>query len=334
VTAKKIDTTRLQRLARAYAETAVFHAALDLELFTHIAGGADSIATLASAMDTSLLNAERLVVAVLALGLLEKDGDRLRNASDAERYLVRGIPAYASDWMLFTRADVPDWFRLTTLLQDKTPPTTLGMYADLSVASARAYHAATYSIGMGAGKRFCRRVDLSHRHKLLDVGGGSGAYSINAVKSFPALTAVVLDLPAVIEVTREYLERNGVSDRIAVLAGDFTVSAFPSDCDAAVMASNLPIYNETMIQAVVRKVHDALVPGGEFHLIGEMLNDDGCGPLDPALWGINEAVCRSAGKAHTIAQCVGYFRTAGFLDIAVEEFVPGTLQRVSGIKAD
>lgn len=129
MTAQKIDTTRLQRLARAYAETAVFHAALDLELFTHITNGADSTAALASAMDTSLLNAERLVVAVLALGLIEKDGDRLRNAGDAERYLVRSSPAYAADWMLFTRADVPDWFRLTTLLQDKTPSTTLGMTA-------------------------------------------------------------------------------------------------------------------------------------------------------------------------------------------------------------
>ena len=102
--------------------------------------------------------------------------------------------------------------------------------------------------------------------------------------------------------------------------------------DWAVMASNLPIYNEETIAAVVRKVYAALLPGGEFHLVGEMLDADGCGPLDPALWGMYEAVCGSAGKAHTVTQCTGYFEQAGFVDVGAVEFVAGTLQRVSGTK--
>ena len=51
------------------------------------------------------------------------------------------------------------------------------------------------------------------REHVLDLGGGSGAYSINAVKTYPNLTAVVLDLPPVVVVTREYLAANGVSTR-------------------------------------------------------------------------------------------------------------------------
>lgn len=327
-----VDTTRLQRIARAYSESAVFYAALDLALFTHLQRGADTPQALAGAMDVSPLNAERLVTVLLAMGLITSDGERLANAADSARYLVQGEAAYAADWMMFTRDDVPAWFRLTEILRDKREPTTLGMYEDQSVEAARAYHAATYSIGMGAGKRFCKHVDLSRRRRLLDIGGGSGAYSINAVQQFPGLRAVVLDLPAVIEVTQEYLERNVVTDHIDTLAGDFTTIRFPANCDAAVMASNLPIYNEETIQHVVNKVHDALLPGGEFHLIGEMLDDDGCGPLDPALWGMYEAVCGSAGKAHTKAQCAGYLRDAGFTTVTDAEFVPGTLHRVTGIK--
>jgi hypothetical protein len=99
------------------------------------------------------------------------------------------------------------------------------------------------------------------------------------------------------------------------------------------MASNLPIYDESVIQLVVKKVHTALLPGGEFHLIGEMLDDDRSGPLDAALWGMNEALCHSGGKAHTIAQCIGYFKQAGFTRISDEVFVPGVLHRVTGFKA-
>lgn len=334
MTSERIDTTRLQRISRAYTETAVFYTALDLDVFSHVAAGADDLPALARAIGISALNAERLVTVLLAMKLLERREGRLVNAPDAARFLVRGQPHYVGDWMTFTRADIPKWFRLTEILTDPAPPTRLGMYADLTVESARAYHAATYGIGMGAGRRFCRTVDLATRRKLLDLGGGSGAYSINAVRHFPQLRAVVLDLPPVVTVTREYLQAHGVADRVDAVAGDFTVSAFPTDCDVAVMASNLPIYAPDVIGEVVAKVYRALLPGGEFHLIGEMLDADGNGPLDPALWGMYEAVCGTSGRAHTVTQCIDYLRAAGFERVAAADFVPGILVRVSGHKAE
>ena len=68
----------------------------------------------------------------------------------------------------------------------------LGKYGEFTVEKARAYHKATYSIGMGAGRRFSRQVDLSGRSRLMDLGGGSGAYSIVATEKFEGLKAVVL----------------------------------------------------------------------------------------------------------------------------------------------
>ena len=333
MTETRVDTVRLQRFARAYCESAVLYAALDLGLFTHVAQGARTGPALVAAMGIPALQVERLVAVVRAMGLLESDGAALSNAPDADKFLVKGRPGYAADWLMFTRDSVPEWFRLTDHLKASQPPTTLGMYEHLTVEEARKYHAATFSVGAGAARRFTRRVDLSGRRRLLDLGGGSGAYSIAAVKTWPQLSAVVLDLPPVTVVTREYLERAGVTDRVTTLPGDFTVTPLPTDIDAAVMASNLPIYDEDVIRRVVARVHDALLPGAEFHLIGEMLRDDRSGPLDAALWGMNEALCHSGGKAHTISQCVGYFRQAGFTRISDEEFVPDILHRVSGVKA-
>ena len=327
----RVDTTRLQHLARAYTESATFFAALDFELFTHVAGAAGSVAELAVAMDVLELDAERLVTACLALGLLEWQDGRLANAPDAARFLVKGEPRYAEPWMTFTRPDVGDWFRLSEIMRTKRQPTVLGMYADLTVEQAQAYH---YSIGMGAGRLFARTVDLTGRKKLLDLGGGSGAYSINAVKTYPDLQAVVLDLPPVVEVTKEYLQENGVSDRVSTLGADFTADEFPNDVDCAVMASNLPIYDETVVAQVIAKAHGALLPGGEMHLVGEMVEDDRTGPLDAAMWGLSEALSGGAGKAHTIGQCKEYFQAAGFENVSDEEFVPGTLHRVFGTKAN
>lgn len=330
---KSIGTTRLQRIARAYTESATFYAALDLGLFSHVDSGHDTVEKLASAMDILPLNAERLVTAVQAMGLVQQDGGQLINAPDAKRYLVRGQPAYAEAWMTFTRPQVADWFTLTEHLRDKTPPMLLGKYVDMTVDDARAYHAATFSVGMGAGRRFARQVDLSGRKLLLDLGGGSGAYSINAVQTYPGLRAVVFDLPPVVEVAEDYLAEADVAGRVTTRAGDFTRDPFPEGVDAIVMASNLPIYDEDVIAGVVARAFEALEPGGEMHLVGEMLNDDRSGPVDAAMWGLSEALNHSGGKAHTIAQCRGYFAAAGFAAITDTVFVEGVLHRVTGTKA-
>ncbi|MDA1075270.1 MAG: methyltransferase, partial [Proteobacteria bacterium] len=207
----------------------------------------------------------------------------------------------------------------------------LGMYDDtFTVERAREYHKATYSIGMGAARRFHRQVDLSDRRKIMDLGGGSGCYCIVAAQTYPQIKAEVLDLPMVVEVTREYLAENQVTDNVIATACDFTRDRLPEDADVAIMASNLPQYSREIITAVVQRVHDALLPGGEFHLIGEMIDGDGRGPLAPALWGLAEAVSHSTGLAHSVDDCVGYFRAAGFKDIEVSEFIPQTLTRVCG----
>jgi SAM-dependent methyltransferase len=328
------DTTRLQRMARAYTETAVLWAALDLGLFTAVAGGASDEDAVALACGVSRLDAERLVVCCLTLDLLRIEGGQLVNPPDVARFLVQGDRSYAGPWMTFTRRDVPGWFRIAELMTDGPEPTLLGMYEDLTVERAREYHQATYSIGMGAGRRFTRTVDLSGRKRMLDLGGGSGAYSINVVQTHTDMTAVVFDLPPVVEVTREFLVENRVADRVEAIAGDFTADPLPDDCDVVVMASNLPIYDADVIAAVVARAHDALLPGGEMHLIGEMLDDDRRGPADAAMWGINELLCGGLGRAHTIADCIGYFERAGFGGVEVTEFIPGTLQRVSGRKPD
>jgi len=46
------------------------------------------------------------------------------------------------------------------------------------------------------------------------------------------------------------------------------------------------MYGREAIAAVVKKAHDAVLPGGEMHLIGETLNADRTGPADAAMWGL------------------------------------------------
>jgi len=268
--ATRPDTTRLQRLAHSYRDSAALMAAVELGLFTRVACGAETEAAVAQALDLTPTNAERLVTACVALGLLVRDGDRVRNAPDVARFLVEDEPTYAGPWMLFSKPDWNEWGRLAGHL-GRRDSVVLGKYAHgFTVEQARRYHEATYSIGMGA------------------------------------------------------------ADRVTAQAGDFTRDPLPAGADVVIMASNLPQYNREIIQTVITRAFAALSPGGEMHLIGEMLDDRRGGPRDPALWGLAEALWGSTGVAHSVAECRAYFERAGARDVAVHEFVAGVLTRVTG----
>ncbi|MBV8411873.1 MAG: hypothetical protein JOY64_29885, partial [Alphaproteobacteria bacterium] len=85
----RLDTTRLQRMAQAYWESAALMAAVELDVFTAIGRGHDTIATVAKAVDITERNAERLLTALTAMTLLERDGERFANAADVQRFLVK-----------------------------------------------------------------------------------------------------------------------------------------------------------------------------------------------------------------------------------------------------
>ncbi|MEC9347858.1 MAG: methyltransferase [Pseudomonadota bacterium] len=332
MTTPRPDTVRLQRIAKAHWETGALYAAIDLGVFTHISGGANTFDSLGAAAGIGTRNAMRLLDVLAAMGLVERDAaGRYANTADVERFLVKDKPTYAGTWMTFLRESWGDWNRMADHLQ-RQETDRLGMYDDLTVESAREYHAATSSIGFGAARKFHRDVDLRGRKRIMDLGGGSGAYCIIAAETIPGIEAVVLDLPPVVEVTREYIAEHGVGDRVSAAACDFTKDPLPTGCDVAIQASNLPIYDTPIIKGLVQRIFDALEPGGEYHLVGEILDDDRMGPIGPALWGLYEAIPGSTGHGHTEAECIGYLEAAGFTGVTATPFVPGTLTRVSGRK--
>ena len=331
-TKQPLTTVRLQNIAQSYGQSAALMAAVELDVFTAISNGAGTFEEVAAAIDIHPTNAERLMVLLCAAGVVEVENRRLRNAEDTERFLVSGKPGFMGPWITFTKPQWNEWGRLGEHLRVKDLK-DLGSIGEITVEEARRYHRSTLSIGLGAGRRFVHHVDLSGRKKIMDIGGGSGGYCISAVNAHPHLAAVILDLPPVCVVATEILEQHGVGDRVKAVPCDFTKDPFATDCDVAIMASNLPMYARDVIAAVVAKAHDALLPGGQMHLIGEMTNDERTGPWGPAYWGLGQAISHSKGLAHSVADVRGYFEAAGFTHVEHLDFIPGSLDRMVGTKA-
>ncbi len=329
---EKLNTVRLQNISYGHRQSAVLRAAIELGLFTAVSEGASTFSRIAGALGISELNAERLVVACASTGLMQKSGDGYANASDVERFLVKGKQSYIGPWLLYATRDFADWNNLKDHLTSAEAPRFLGMYENLTDEMAKEYHEATYSVGLGAGFLFAKNVDMRQRTLILDLGGGSGAYCIAAIQKYPHLKAIVMDFEPVIKMTKTFISRWDLEDKISTLAGNFTADPLPEGPDVIIQASNLPQYNQEGLEHVMAKGYAALVAGGEYHVVGETVSDAKDGPLGPALWGLSEVFYGSFGRAHSEKEVRTYLENVGFVDVEIHEFIPGSLTRITGYK--
>lgn len=332
---KKIKgTSRLQQIGNAFKQAATLWAAVELDLFTQISGGADTVRAASAKLEITEENAEKLMTACTALGLLEKDGDRYSNAYDVERFLVKGSPYYLGTWVLMGKNSYDAWKNLGEALKGKGEANILGSYEKVweTPEGARWLTEATYSAGYGAGQKLAREFDFSNHELLVDLGGGSGAYCIAAAQSNSRLRAIVFDHKNVCAVAAEFIAKVGLSDRVTTHPGDFTKDPLPGRPDVVIMASNLPGYGSDQCRAIFRKAYEAMEPGGTFMVIAETLNDDRTGPLEPALWALEEALWNSTGCGHTESEVCQYLRDAGFVDVTITDFISGILTRATGKK--
>jgi hypothetical protein len=331
---QKVDTVRLQNFAYGHKTASVLLAAVELDLFSKVSEGAGTIEEIAVALDISILNSHRLVAACTGMGLLTKDGSNYSNAQDVEKFLVKGQRNYAGPWLLSQKRDFERWKDLADFLRSKKPTSILGGYEDYTYEKAKALHEATYSVGLGAGMRFARQVDMSNRSLILDIGGGSGAYCIAALQSYPHLKAIIFDLEPTCRVADEFIAQWELSDKITTHPGDFTKDPFPPGADTMIQASNLPQYSAERLTQVFTKGFEAMKPGGEYHLVGEALDEEKGGPLGPSLWGIAEVFAGSEGRSHSEKEVQKYLEEAGFIDVTINEFIPGSLSRITGLKPE
>lgn len=118
-------------------------------------------------------------------------------------------------------------------------------------------------------------LDADKPVTLLDIGGGSAIYTIEAVQSNFNVTGVVFELPAIKPITEEYVERAGLSDRIKVEPGDFfTDEAFPGPVDMVLFSNILHDWPDKVNLNLIEKAFNCLNPGGWIVISELLLSDD------------------------------------------------------------
>jgi len=311
------------RVALAYRSSMALFAAAELDVFTPLANGTMSAEEVARVCGSQPEPTRLLLDACAAEGLLIRTGDRFENTPIADAYLVKGRPAYIAHGLKFAEDLYPAWGRLAETVRTGRPAMPQETVLGDDKAKTRAFVYAMHERARGISAVLPYNVDFSGRRRLLDVGGGPGTYSITLVRQTPGLTSTIVDLPGVLEVTREIITQNGAADRIELMSGDYRSVTFGSGYDAALLSGVMHRETPETCRLLLQKAFDAMVPGG-LALVSDVFfdNDEKNTPPFAIYFALNMMLMAEHGSAHAKTEMSAWMEDAGFSRVEVRDLPP------------
>lgn len=328
----------ISAIAYGFMASKALFAALEIGVFTVLADGPLAPVDLADRTGLAARRLRTLLHALAGLGLLVRDGDTFGNAPAAERYLVRGR---AEDFGDYFRLQVGRQIYPAMLNLDAGIAGTGRVSDTMSALLSAPDYARTFTTAQHVGSLAAARV-LADRVvpdplptgsagrgviRLLDVGGGSGAFSIALCRRFPTLRATILDFPAVVEVARAYRDEAAMQNRIDLVGGDAVSTPWPSGQHVVLMSYLLSALGDeepgSEVDAVLAKAHDCLEPGGLLVVHDFMLDDAGPGPVAAALWFLQYLAYQPDATSFSAAELSGRLCRAGFDPQPGTALIPG-----------
>ena len=310
----------LMQLISGFWASKTLASAVELDLFTKLSGEGADIQELTQLLGFHPRPAEMLLSGCAALGLLEKRQGRYYNSALAEEFLVRGKAYYFGGvvTLLDRRLYLP-WNNLTEALKTNRAQTWgdhPGIFEAMSAnqEEQRVFTEGMHSFSVQSGKAVAAAFDFSPYTQLLDVGGGSGAYCIEAVRRYPHLRAVVFDIPAALEIAQEKIAEAKLSNRIRVHAGDFFKEELPKGSDVILLSMILHDWTPEKNRVILRKCFNALPSGGAVIVSELMMDDDKTGPPPAALMSLNMLI-ETEGRNYTWGEYTEWLEEIGFKGI-------------------
>ena len=193
--------------------------------------------------------------------------------------------------------------------------------ADGEVADrfSRGQHAGS----MGPAIALAKRLEIGEGDALLDVGGGSGAFTISLCRRNPGLNAVIFDFPSALEVAAKLSAEAGVAGRVDYHAGNALTSEWPTGHNVVLMSYLFSAVDEPGIAHLLRQAFNTLPSGGRVVIHDFMVDDDKTGPQDSALWFLTCMFNCPDGILLTPEFLKQALTEAGFTGISIDDLVPG-----------
>lgn len=304
-----IKPEQIRDLASAFQKSRILLTAVELDIFTYTDKHLSLADDIAEKIGTDPKATERLMNALAAMGFLRKVHGKFYNTEPASQFLVKGKPDYMGG-LLHSANMWNNWHTLTDAVKEGTCIKKERAHI-VNDDSREAFIAAMHYRAVKHAEIIAYMLDLKGTTKMIDIGGGSGAFAMEFCRKNPGLKGVVFDLPHIIPITKRYVEEAGMAETIGFIEGDYLESDIGSGYDFIFMSAIVHINSYEQNKTLVKKCSEALNPGGQIVIVDFIMDEDKTNPLHGTFFSINMLVATECGDTYTDSEIRQWFLDAG-----------------------
>jgi hypothetical protein len=302
-------------MAAAFQESRILLSAAELDLFTKLKDGPRTSDDIAGAEGWDQRALRILMDALASIGLITKLPDGAYMAEPhALKLLSRGDPESVLPMVRHRVRLWETWSNITEIVRTGENP-RFRNDPTYSQEETEEFIGAMHVIGGHMAEKIVADLDLSRRSRLLDVGGGSGVYTIAFLKKAPQLKATLFDLPEVIGLSRQYITEAGLIDRVEFVSGDYNEDEFPAGHDLALLSAIIHINSRDGNRSLYGRIHKALDHGGALLIRDHIMDEARTTPAEGTIFAVNMLAATRAGDTYTFGEVKEDLEAAGFSDV-------------------
>jgi hypothetical protein len=333
-----ITPENLLKLGMGFWASKAFLSAVELGVFSELAKGEADAESLSRKLGLNGRGARDFLDAMVALGVLEREGGRYRNTPETGLFLDRAKPSYLGGLFEMANARLYSfWGSLTEALrtghpQNEAKDPSLDLFSALysDPERLRSFLSAMSGVSAGAAQAIAAKFPWKDYRSFVDVGAAQGMVPVTLARAHAHLKGVGFDLAPVKPIFEEFVAKNGLADLVGFHAGDFFAQPFPS-ADVVIMGHILHDWDLAQKRVLLQRAYDALPKGGAVIVYDAIIDDDRRENAFGLLMSLNMLIETKGGFDYTGADCRTWMKEAGFSQSRVEHLV-GPDSMVIGIK--
>jgi 2-polyprenyl-3-methyl-5-hydroxy-6-metoxy-1,4-benzoquinol methylase len=303
----------LNTVLRGFQESRVLLTAVELDLFTAVGSGAYAN-EVSARIGADPRATEMLMNALVAMGLLAKQDSIFRNSPLSARYFVAGS---AEDARAATMHLAHLWQTWSTLTECVRAGTSVLHQSAIERGEewTHSFIAAMHGNARARAPLVVKAVGTQGLTRMLDVGGGSGAYSIAFASANENLQVDLLDLATVIPIAQGHIRSAGLAERIRTRSGDLRADKLGEGYDLVFVSAICHMLGPDENRDLLQRCFHALAPRGRVVIQDFILELDKTAPKWAALFALNMLVGTQAGSTYTEAEYASWLEEAGFQEV-------------------
>ncbi|UCD31645.1 MAG: hypothetical protein JSV38_12765 [Desulfobacterales bacterium] len=299
---------------RSFMKSRVILSAAALNFFTLLDTNFLSAKELADMLGLNGRATTRILDCLITFDLIEKKNGRYRTTENGSS-LSALHPKSILPMVKHMNTIWDNWSCLTECIKKGTNPHLKPFLESQPEEDRKSFIGAMHGAARNLSDKIANTYDLSSFKKLLDIGGGSGAYTIAFLKKNLQLDAIIFDLEGVIPITEEKIKENNLLNRVNLVTGNFYNDELPTGCDIALLSAIIGQNSPNQNYELYQKIYRALDAGGTLLIRDHIMDDSRTKPPAGALFAVNMLVNTPAGDTYTFSDVKDALEMVGFLDV-------------------